>query len=119
MGAVLHTALKMILPQPTPYSRDSVEEFMQRARRGPIIHRGGDPENTLAAIRHSNEENAAGVEIDIMLTSDGHCVMLHDETVDRTSNGSGEVQSMTLEELKQLRFFGRNKLHRYVSAIFP
>ena len=112
MGAVLLTALKVILPQPTPYSKDSVEEFVQRARRGPIIHRGGDPENTLAAIRHSKREDAVGVELDIMLTSDGHCVVLHDETVDRTSNGSGEVRNMTLEELQQLRFFGRNKSHR-------
>ena len=116
MGAVLLTALKVIYTQPTPYSKDFVEEFVQRARRGPIIHRGGDPENTLAAIRHSKEENAAGVEIDIMLTSDDHCVMLHDETVDRTSNGSGEVRNMTLEELKELRFFGRDGDRRYIAV---
>lgn len=113
MGAVLLTALKVILQQPIPYSKDSVDDFMRLACRGPIVHRGGEPENTLAAIRQSKVENAEGVEIDIMLTRDGHCVLLHDETVDRTSNGSGEVRNMTLEELKQLRFFGRDKLaHR-------
>ena len=82
----------------------SIEEFRQRVRHGPIVHRGGDPENTLAAIRRSKAVNAVGVEIDIMLTRDGHCVLLHDDTVDRTSNGSGKVQDMTLEELKQLKF---------------
>lgn len=118
MGAVLLTALKVILPQPIPYSKNSVDDFMQLARRGPIVHRGGKPENTLAAIRQSKMENAVGVEIDIMLTKDGHCVLLHDETVDRTSNGSGEVRNMTLEELKRLKFSGCNKeVYRYVYII--
>ena len=94
----------LILQRTQPYSSDSIEEFRQRVRRGPIVHRGGDPENTLAAIHRSKAVNAVGVEIDIMLTRDGHCVLLHDDTVDRTSNGSGKVQDMTLEELKQLKF---------------
>ena len=88
--------------QPQPHTADAAEEFMQRARRGPIVHRGGAPENTLAAIRSAKTENAVGVEIDIMLTKDGRCVLLHDETVDRTctSRARGKVRDMTLEELK-------------------
>ena len=97
-----------ILPRPLPYSIESVEEFMQYARRGSVVHRGGEPENTLAAIRRAKAENATGVEIDIMLTKDGHCVLLHDETVDRTSDGSGKVQDMTLEELRRLKFGGKD-----------
>ena len=68
------------------------------------MHRGGEPENTLAAIRHAKAENAIGVEIDIMLTKDDHCVLLHDETVDRTSNGRGKVRENTLEELQHFDF---------------
>jgi glycerophosphoryl diester phosphodiesterase len=95
---------KLIWQRPQPYSADAVEEFMRRARGGPIVHRGGEPENTLAAIRHAKAENAIGVEIDIMLTKDDHCVLLHDETVDRTSNGRGKVRENTLEELQHFDF---------------
>ena len=90
-----------------PYtSTDAAEEFMRRVRSGPILHRGGEPENTLAAIRRAKAENAVGVEIDIMLTKDDHCVLLHDETVDRTctSGATGYVRDMTLEELKDHTF---------------
>ena len=93
--------------RPQPYtSTDAAEEFMRRVRSGPIVHRGGKPENTLAAIRSAKAENAVGVEIDIMLTKDGHCVLLHDEKVDGTctSGATGYVRDMTLEELKDHTF---------------
>jgi glycerophosphoryl diester phosphodiesterase len=89
--------------RPQPYtSTDAAEEFMRRVRSGPILHRGGKPENTLAAIKKAKGENAVGVEIDIMLTKDDHCVLLHDEKVDRTctSGATGYVRDKTLEELK-------------------
>ena len=88
--------------QPPPCLTD-MEDLL---RRGQILHRGGAPENSLAALRRAKAENAAGVEVDVMLTKDGHCVLLHDETVDRTSDGSGRVRDMTLQELRRLRFEG-------------
>lgn len=77
------------------------------ARRvGAIGHRGGSfgsaPDNTLAALRKAFEEGAAGVEIDTRLTADGIAVCFHDETVDRTTDGSGPVSDYTLAALKTL-----------------
>lgn len=68
-------------------------------------HRGSSgsaPENTLAAIGKSFAEGAAGTEIDTRLTSDGVVIVFHDATVDRTTDGTGEVASMTLAEIKEL-----------------
>ncbi|ASJ02426.1 glycerophosphodiester phosphodiesterase [Thermococcus profundus] len=70
-------------------------------------HRGYSakyPENTLLAFKKAVEAGADGVELDVWLTKDGEVVVIHDETVDRVSNGSGKVKEMTLEELKSLDF---------------
>ncbi len=72
-----------------------------------IAHRGasGDglaPENTLTAIEKAIEIGVDAVEIDVHLTADGEVVVIHDRTVDRTTNGSGPVDQMTLAELKRL-----------------
>ncbi len=67
-------------------------------------HSAGAPENTLAAFRRARELAGEGVtcETDLGLTSDGHFVLIHDETVDRTTNGHGLVRAMTLEEISKL-----------------
>ena len=71
----------------------------------PIAHRGGKPENTLAALRMLKGEGACTiVEVDLAFTKDGHSVLLHDSTVDRTSNGKGAVSELTLEEVRKLDF---------------
>jgi glycerophosphoryl diester phosphodiesterase len=71
-----------------------------------IAHRGGAglaPENTLVAFRRAVEVWAADmIELDVRATKDGHCVVIHDEMVDRTTNGTGAVRDMTLAELKSL-----------------
>ncbi len=70
-------------------------------------HRGYSakyPENTILAFRKAIEAGADGVELDVWLTKDGEVVVIHDETVDRTSNGNGKVKEMTLDELKELDF---------------
>ncbi|ASJ08776.1 glycerophosphodiester phosphodiesterase [Thermococcus siculi] len=70
-------------------------------------HRGYSakyPENTILAFKKAIEAGADGVELDVWLTKDGEVVVIHDETVDRTSNGNGKVKEMTLEELKSLDF---------------
>ena len=85
--------------------RRRVEEFLQKAKvsGGVFAHRGGRPENTLAAIRKSHGQGAAGVEVDLAFSKDGP-VLIHDSTVDRTSNGRGQVSEMTLADLKALDF---------------
>ncbi|XP_076329192.1 glycerophosphodiester phosphodiesterase 1-like isoform X2 [Tachypleus tridentatus] len=68
-------------------------------------HRGGGhdaPENTLAAFRKAKENGATGVEFDISLTKDSVAVLLHDDTVDRTTSGSGSIRDMTFHEVREL-----------------
>lgn len=74
---------------------------------GPLViaHRGGKalaPENTLEAFRNSAELGVDVLEYDVHITADGELVVIHDETVDRTTNGSGFVNNMTLSEIKKL-----------------
>ena len=68
-------------------------------------HRGAgflEPENTLRAIRRAIALGADQVEIDVQLTRDGRLVLMHDATVDRTTNGTGAVADLTLDEIRQL-----------------
>lgn len=71
-----------------------------------IAHRGGGglaPENTMVAFRQAVDVWAADMlELDVRATKDGHCVVIHDEMVDRTTNGTGAVRDMTLAELQSL-----------------
>src|SRR6201998_3172869 len=72
-----------------------------------VAHRGASadrPEHTLAAYELALAQGAEGVECDVRLTRDGHLVCVHDRRVDRTSNGTGLVSDMTLEELRRLDF---------------
>ncbi len=70
-----------------------------------IAHRGANayaPENTIAAFQLALDQGADGIELDVMLSGDGHLVVIHDDSVDRTTDGSGFVRDMTLEQLKSL-----------------
>jgi glycerophosphoryl diester phosphodiesterase len=70
-------------------------------------HRGAyssAPENTLVGFQMAAQMGVEGVELDIQLTKDNEIVVIHDETVDRTSNGQGWVQDFTLSEIKKLNF---------------
>ena len=67
-----------------------------------LAHRGASslaPENTIEAFRLAVEAGAGGLELDVHLTRDGHVVVLHDATVDRTTDGTGPVSEMTIDEL--------------------
>jgi glycerophosphoryl diester phosphodiesterase len=70
-----------------------------------FAHRGASaraPENTLEAFRLAAEDGAGGLETDVHVTRDGHVVAIHDDTVDRTTDGSGLVRETTLAELQSL-----------------
>jgi len=69
------------------------------AHRGDLAHA---PENTLPAFQQAIQKGADGVELDAKLTADGHVIVIHDSTVDRTTDGMGRVASMTLEEIRKL-----------------
>ncbi|NJE09833.1 glycerophosphodiester phosphodiesterase family protein [Thermococcus sp. MAR1] len=67
-------------------------------------HRGymsAYPENSLLAFRKAIEAGADGIELDVWLTKDGEAIVMHDETIDRTSDMVGKQKEMTLEELKR------------------
>jgi glycerophosphoryl diester phosphodiesterase len=84
----------------------TIEEFMDlNSPIHVIAHRGfagQAPENTLIAIEEAIGVGAEMVEVDVTMTSDGHVICLHDETLDRTTSGSGLPNEMTLAQIKQL-----------------
>ena len=85
-------------------------------------HRGCSqryPENTLLAFEKAAEiKNLSGIELDIQLTSDGELVVIHDERVDRTTNGIGFVREHTFVELRKLRIdAGNNDSTQLVPAM--
>lgn len=92
-----------------------------------IAHRGGGklaPENTLAAIRTGAQRGFAGVEFDVMLSRDAVPVLIHDETLERTTNGRGAVANAAWTELVGLdagswfgAAFAGEPLPRYADAV--
>lgn len=70
-----------------------------------IAHRGFSavyPENTLLSFNKALELGVDHLELDLQVTFDGHLVVMHDRTVDRTTNGSGEVSDLSLAEIREL-----------------
>jgi glycerophosphoryl diester phosphodiesterase len=70
-----------------------------------IAHQGGEieaPSNTMFAFKTSLQKGVDVLELDVHATSDRELVVIHDATVDRTTNGTGRVDSMTLEQIKEL-----------------
>ena len=70
-----------------------------------IAHRGASadaPENTIAAFELGLEQDANGLELDVHLSADGHPVVIHDFTLERTTDGTGPVSGLRVRELKRL-----------------
>ncbi|XP_068193546.1 glycerophosphodiester phosphodiesterase 1-like [Antennarius striatus] len=70
-----------------------------------VAHRGGRhdaPENTLAAIAEAGKNGAAAVQLDLSFTADGVAILMHDETLDRTTNSSGPVDKVQFVQLRRL-----------------
>ena len=75
-------------------------------------HRGASsyfPENTLSSFSAGLEMGANGLETDVHMTRDGVLVLFHDDTLDRVTDGSGDVSSLSLHELKALRVFSPDR----------
>lgn len=80
---------------------------MKKQQQQPVFiaHRGISaryPENTLAAFKGAIDAGAHMIELDVSLSMDRHPVVIHDETVDRTTNGTGAVRTLSLKQLCQL-----------------
>ncbi len=90
-----------------PAARPAARPAVKRARKRPhvIAHRGDPlnaPENTIAAIERASGLSVDAIEFDVHVTGDGVPVVLHDATVDRTTNGSGRVAELELAEIRAL-----------------
>lgn len=78
-----------------------------------IAHRGAkayEPENTLQAFQKALDLNSDGIELDVHLSSDEQIIVIHDETIDRTTNGKGLVNSFSLAELKSFLIEGKYQI---------
>jgi glycerophosphoryl diester phosphodiesterase len=83
------------------------EDLATNSKNWPVnfAHRGGAgiaPENTLEALREGLRVGAGVLELDVHTTADGHVVVIHDDVVDRTTQGTGPAREMTLAEIKRL-----------------
>lgn len=94
-------------PFPQPDPRASASEVNPWTGRGllNIAHQGGEieaPSNTLFALKTAKKKGADVLEIDVHATADRKLVVIHDATVDRTTNGTGRIDEMTLADIKKL-----------------
>lgn len=91
----------------TPQAPVSIEQ-LQHASKDKVwvvAHRADwrfAPENSIQAIKNCIDMGVDMVEIDVQLTKDGHAVLMHDKTIDRTTTGKGKVSDWTLDSLRQL-----------------
>ncbi len=77
-----------------------------------IAHRGNHvavPENTIASTREAIRVGADYVEVDLRTTKDGHLVALHDHTVDRTTDGTGDISELVWQDVKKLKAYNQNQ----------
>ena len=78
-----------------------------------IGHRGAnghEPENTFVSFQKALNMQVDGIELDVHLSADGEIIVIHDETIDRTTNGNGFVNALSLRELKAFRIDGKNQI---------
>lgn len=86
----------------TGFAADASEknkEILNVAHRGASGHA---PEHTMTSYQMGEKMKGDYIEIDLQMTKDGHLIAMHDETLDRTTNGTGQVKDHTLEEIKKL-----------------
>lgn len=77
-----------------------MEKILKIGHRGA---KGYEPENTLMAFQKAIDLKIDGIELDVHLSSDGKIMVIHDETIDRTTNGKGSVNKLSFQEIKAFR----------------
>jgi glycerophosphoryl diester phosphodiesterase len=85
-----------------------------------IGHRGAkgyEPENTLVSFQKALGMQVDGIELDVHLSADGELIVIHDETIDRTTNGKGFVNALSLRELNAFRINGTHEIPT-LAAVF-
>jgi len=102
---LLTTIAAVVLVGCSGFNRSVLVASFQMPTRGICAHRGvsdSHPENTITAFREAIRLGAHMIELDVALSSDGNLVLMHDHTVDRTTDGSGRVEELSLADLKKL-----------------
>ncbi|HLQ98481.1 MAG TPA: glycerophosphodiester phosphodiesterase family protein [Candidatus Dormibacteraeota bacterium] len=90
---------------PALVAAEEIEEGKVNTSPTNIAHRGASgqaPENTLIAFDKAIEYQADFFELDVQMTKDGQLILMHDTTIDRTTDGTGAIKDLTFEEIKQL-----------------
>jgi glycerophosphoryl diester phosphodiesterase len=106
-----------------PVVVSSPAEASKRCVPRPVAHRGDSaraPENTRPAVRKALRAGAKRIEVDVRFTADDVAVLMHDPTVDRTTNGSGEIAALTRAQVRQLdagRWFSRGYTGVHVPSL--
>lgn len=97
--------------------------FMSPLKCGIVMHRGAcriAPENSIPAFELAGQNDKVfGIETDVRATSDGKYIIMHDATVDRTTNGSGEVVNMTFDEIRALTIDTGANISQYPNLQVP
>lgn len=107
-----------------PNSLEKIKHAFGRAKDPTVLvaaHRAAHnkhPENSLEAIRHTIAIGADFIEIDTRHTSDGKVILMHDGTVDRTTNGKGKVESFSFDQLRKLQLKGSDGDHNFQIPTF-
>ena len=112
----------------TPIPKRSKHPMLQESHLLVMAHRGGAdlaPENTMEAFHRAAQLGVDVIELDVHLTKDGHLVAIHDDTIDRTTDGTGRVNDLTLAEIQSYDAgyhfvdFQGNKSYRHQQVVIP
>lgn len=122
LTAGLYLLLVLFRFEPVPESR-AQHVLKPRGKVSSIAHRGGAhdaPENTLAAIRLAAQNGADAVELDLEFTKDEVAILMHDDTVERTTNGYGKLSDLPFAEVRKLNAAAKHRLrHLYTDEKVP
>jgi glycerophosphoryl diester phosphodiesterase len=105
---MIHLGVDGIISNTPEYTEKALNEYPENTIiQRPIVaaHRGVPsiaPENTMSSYKLSYDLGADMIETDVKRTKDGHLVIMHDDTVDRTTNGTGRVGNLTLDQIRAL-----------------
>ncbi|MDQ0218048.1 glycerophosphodiester phosphodiesterase family protein [Peribacillus cavernae] len=105
---LIHLGVDGIISSKPEYTSEALTEYPEKTIiQRPIVaaHRGVpslSPENTMTSYRQAYDLGADLIETDVQKTKDGHLVIMHDYTVNRTTNGTGNVKDLTLDQIQQL-----------------
>jgi len=98
-GLLLSNVVAFAQAVPAPALQAGPDKIVVIAHRGEHLHH---PENTMPAFQAAIDAGADFFELDVRTTSDGKFVIMHDGTLDRTTNGTGEVYKHTFDEIRAL-----------------